>query len=184
MLAYLRHRSSDRKFRLFALACCLHAGRFAEDRAVLEMLGHFADVPTEPEKLWTAYVLLPDTTGRKLAVPRLFGEDEALSVAEWAQGGRGPGEKEAQCRILRDVFHHQPRRPTFRQWRVPEVLTLAQAIYSRQGPTGALEGDALLVLSDAVEEAGCTDADLLAHLRSLGQHVRGCWALDLVLGKQ
>jgi hypothetical protein len=32
--------------------------------------------------------------------------------------------------------------------------------------------------------AGCTDADILSHLRSPGPHVRGCWAVDLVLGKE
>jgi hypothetical protein len=40
------------------------------------------------------------------------------------------------------------------------------------------------ILGDALEEAGCTDADILAHLRSPGPHVRGCWILDLILGKQ
>jgi hypothetical protein len=42
----------------------------------------------------------------------------------------------------------------------------------------------LPLLADALEDAGCTDAALLTHLRSPGPHVRGCWALDLVLGKQ
>jgi hypothetical protein len=40
------------------------------------------------------------------------------------------------------------------------------------------------VLADALGVAGCTDAHLLAHLRSPGPHVRGCWAVDLLLGKQ
>ena len=41
----------------------------------------------------------------------------------------------------------------------------------------------LPVLADALEEAGCTDADLLAHCRSGGGHLRGCWAVDLLLAK-
>jgi pSer/pThr/pTyr-binding forkhead associated (FHA) protein len=41
----------------------------------------------------------------------------------------------------------------------------------------------LPVLADALEEAGCTDADLLAHCRSGGGHLRGCWAVDLLLGR-
>jgi hypothetical protein len=44
--------------------------------------------------------------------------------------------------------------------------------------------DRLPILADALEEAGCTDAYLLAHLRGPGPHVRGCWAVDLVLGKE
>jgi hypothetical protein len=41
----------------------------------------------------------------------------------------------------------------------------------------------LAVLADALEEAGCADPDLLGHLRGPGPHVRGCWAVDLLLGK-
>ena len=48
---------------------------------------------------------------------------------------------------------------------------------------GTLDRARLAVLSDALEEVGCTDTALLSHLRSPGPHVRGCWALDLVLGK-
>ena len=43
--------------------------------------------------------------------------------------------------------------------------------------------DRLPILADALEDDGCTDAELLAHLRGPGPHVRGCWALDVVLGK-
>jgi hypothetical protein len=39
------------------------------------------------------------------------------------------------------------------------------------------------VLADALEEVGCTDAGLLGHLRGPGPHVRGCWAVDLLLGR-
>lgn len=48
---------------------------------------------------------------------------------------------------------------------------------------GALDPTNLLVLADALEDAGCDGGELLGHLRSPGPHVRGCWALDLVLGK-
>ena len=40
------------------------------------------------------------------------------------------------------------------------------------------------VLADALEEAGCNDADILGHCRSGGEHVRGCWVIDLLLGKE
>jgi hypothetical protein len=43
--------------------------------------------------------------------------------------------------------------------------------------------DRLPILGDALTEAGCTDAGLLAHCRQAGPHVLGCWALDLILGK-
>jgi hypothetical protein len=40
------------------------------------------------------------------------------------------------------------------------------------------------VLGDALEESGCTDPDILGHCRSGGQHVRGCWVVDLLLGRE
>jgi hypothetical protein len=54
---------------------------------------------------------------------------------------------------------------------------LARAIYD-----GRAFGQAPF-LADALEEAGCDSADVLAHCRSGGEHVRGCWAVDLLLGK-
>jgi hypothetical protein len=53
----------------------------------------------------------------------------------------------------------------------------------RQMPAGTLDNARLAVLADALEEAGCSDADLIGHLRGPGPHVRGCWPVDLCLGK-
>ena len=62
-------------------------------------------------------------------------------------------------------------------WNNGTVQMLAKAAYE------ARDLSKLSVVADALEEAGCTDAELLGHLRSPGPHVRGCWAVDLVLGK-
>jgi hypothetical protein len=48
----------------------------------------------------------------------------------------------------------------------------------------AIPREQLLVLSDALEEAGCSDAEILGHLRGPGPHILGCWVLDLLLGKE
>jgi hypothetical protein len=40
------------------------------------------------------------------------------------------------------------------------------------------------ILADALEDAGCDNADILQHCRGAGEHVRGCWVVDLVLGKE
>lgn len=63
------------------------------------------------------------------------------------------------------------------------VKGIAQAAYDNRNDDGTLQQDRLAVLSDALEDSGGDNADLLFHLRSQGPHVRGCWALDLVLGK-
>ena len=69
-------------------------------------------------------------------------------------------------------------------WNDATVVRLAQAAYEeRHLPAGTLDNGRLAVLADALEEAGCTDADLLSHLRGSGPHVRGCWPVDLCMGK-
>jgi hypothetical protein len=69
-------------------------------------------------------------------------------------------------------------------WRTPPVVALTHAAHdNRLPPCGTLENGHLLTLADALEEAGCTDAAILGHLRGSGPHVRGCWAVDLLLGK-
>jgi hypothetical protein len=63
------------------------------------------------------------------------------------------------------------------EWRTPTVVNLAQVIYDE----GSFED--LPILGDALEEAGCTDADVLAHCRAPGPHTRGCRVVDLILNK-
>jgi hypothetical protein len=55
---------------------------------------------------------------------------------------------------------------------------MAQAIYNDRRFSD------LPILADALEEAGCTDPDILTHCRGPGPHVRGCWVIDLLLGKE
>jgi hypothetical protein len=71
--------------------------------------------------------------------------------------------------------------PSWLAWSDRTVPKLAESTYNeRELPSGQLQPDRLVVLADALEDAGCPDADLLGHLRQPGPHVRGCWAVDLV----
>jgi hypothetical protein len=84
--------------------------------------------------------------------------------------------------LLRDVFGPVLFFPialnrTWLSWNGSTVRNLAQAIYDEHRFTD------LPILADALEEAGCDNADVLAHCRQPGEHVRGCWVLDLLLGK-
>jgi hypothetical protein len=86
--------------------------------------------------------------------------------------------------LLREVYGNPycpvPLSP---HWRTPDVTALARAAYDEGGlPKGELDPVRLAILADALEEAGAS-GDLLEHLRSAGPHVRGCWALDLALGR-
>jgi hypothetical protein len=88
--------------------------------------------------------------------------------------------------LLREVAGNPFRPVAFDStWLSPTVTTLAQAAYDeRDLPSGELDRDRLVILADALEDAGCTDRDILDHLRGPGPHVRGCWALDLILDRE
>jgi hypothetical protein len=94
-------------------------------------------------------------------------------------------EQLAQCELIRDIVGN-PFRPAILSpsVRTPEVVNLAQATYEeRLLPSGQLHPDRLAVLADALDDAGA-DAELVKHLRTPGAHVRGCFVLDLLLGKE
>jgi hypothetical protein len=87
-------------------------------------------------------------------------------------------ETTALADLLRCVFGNPFRPLAFDPaWRTPTAVALAEATYAARDFAG------LPVLADALEDAGCDAAELLAHLRGPGPHARGCWALDAVLGK-
>ena len=89
------------------------------------------------------------------------------------------------CQIVRECFAHIFEPVAIeRSWLTTTVLQLAEAAYLHRDPSeGTLEPVRLAVLADALQDAGCDSAILLDHLRGLGPHVRGCWALDLILEK-
>jgi hypothetical protein len=127
----------------------------------------------------------------------LVAEDAAIAAADAALGGTHrevdaaaweaafDAELAAQCALLRDICGNPFRPvPVSPGWQTPQVVALAQAAYDqRELPAGTLDQACLAVLADALEEAGCTDLTILGHLRGPGPHVRGCWAVDLILGK-
>jgi len=63
-------------------------------------------------------------------------------------------------------------------WLTADVVTLARGIYEDRA------FDRLPLLADALMDAGCDDDQILAHCHGPGPHVRGCWVVDLVLGKE
>ena len=87
-------------------------------------------------------------------------------------------EKRAQCHLLRCIFGN-PFRPVALdpRWGTETAVALASGIYTDRS------FDRLPILADALEDAGCDAVELLAHLRGPGPHARGCWPLDLLLGR-
>ena len=92
----------------------------------------------------------------------------------------------AQAALLRDIFGN-PYRPVSLPpaGKLPEVVALARAAYEQRGlPAGILGGRLLADVAQALVEAGCRDADVLNHFYRSAYHVRGCWLIDLLLGKE
>lgn len=88
-------------------------------------------------------------------------------------------ELEVGARTIRDIFGDPFRPVRFDlQWRTATAVALARQAYSDN------EFALLPILADALQDAGCESDDILNHCRDLSvTHVRGCWVVDLVLGK-
>jgi hypothetical protein len=92
-------------------------------------------------------------------------------------------ETEAHIPFLHDIFGNPFRPPPvidpgWLAWNDTRVRSIAQAIYDERAFIN------LPILADALEDAGCDNPDILNHCRGPGPHVRGCWVVDLLLGKE
>jgi hypothetical protein len=209
MLKHWEAKASSRKSRLLACAFCRQRWDFLRDdasRSAVEIAERYAD------KLATKRALIAARKAARAVVMaidepywELRAAHAALNAVEEREGfvfgaavnisgavvcnnttqDKYEVTKATQSALLRDVMGN-PFCPVRLDSSLvtPGALSLAQAAYAERAlPSGHLDLSRLAVLSDALEEAGCTDAAILSHLRSAGPHVRGCWALDLILGR-
>jgi hypothetical protein len=120
-----------------------------------------------------------------LTVPTWHGI--ACLVAGAAARAGGADEPCQQAGLLRCLFGNpfRPVRalsPAVLAFNGGMVVRLARAAYEQPLlPSGNLDPARLAILADALDEAGCSDEELLAHLRGPGTHPKGCWAVDAVL---
>jgi hypothetical protein len=98
---------------------------------------------------------------------------------EWPRRAEYEREYDQQRALLRDIFGNPFRPVTLDpRWLTSDVVALAQGIYADRA------FDRLPILADALQDAGCEQEDILTHCREPQlTHVRGCWVVDLVLGK-
>jgi hypothetical protein len=98
--------------------------------------------------------------------------DVELGTAAWAR------ECARQVELVRDIFGNPFRLSAFSpSWSTSTAVTLAARMYESR------DFSAMPMLAEALRDAGCDSADILAHCRGEGPHVRGCWVVDLVLAK-
>jgi hypothetical protein len=201
MLEFLRGRVSDRKFLLaacYACRCKCDSHPLPVLRTMVAVCERWADgraTPGEVERMLRVAVPRIDSTrparddpAREVKRVAAFCAMDLFDGVSETANGRGRDACDEACflagyvaeftPIVRCVFGN-PFRPVAVDpaWLTSTVVRLAEGIHADRA------FDRLPILADALQDAGCEDADILAHLRGDGPHVRGCWAVDLVLGK-
>jgi hypothetical protein len=202
------NRLPARVRRLFACACVRRIWHCLPDersRRGVEALERFADGELSRGEL-DVFALLAraaadersgSTTATGARAAERVAADEALDAVEYVAwtvaqeiaGVRAPKvvlwgpelqvEADRQERRLWDLMEDvlTPDAPPIPvDWLTPTVVGLARRIYDSR------DFALLPVLADALEDAGCDDERLRGHLRGGGEHIRGCWALDALLG--
>jgi hypothetical protein len=194
-----RDRISDRKLRLFGVACCRRVWTLLTEeccRHAVEVAERLAEggVPHEeratacgtvagvllslpagvPASLRAAY----DAAWNVAGAPERHSPLMAAAKALAAEAG-GTEAAEYQAELLRCIFG-DPFRPAAIEaaWRSDTAQALARQMYESR------DFSAMPILADALQDAECEDAELLGHCRGPGTHARGCWVVDLVLGKE
>jgi hypothetical protein len=204
MLELLEGKVKGRQLRLFAVACCRRVLPPGDNRHYgLDLAEDIAEGRPGPQVSdssadWQSMLLeggtavdsallepLREDLAERGLWPGFPGWSAGLATTEPASGAgvTEAAELALQAEYLRCIVGPRPFRrvtipPAVFAWRDGTVRRLAQALYEERS------FDRLPILADALEDAGCTDADILNHCRGEGPHVRGCWVVDLLLGKQ
>ena len=204
MLGLLRHRTSDRKDRLFAVACArdelarAQAGQGCFNFGDELDAGHtelFWDTARGYEAAVLAAESVADGGPRQhFALWYVGGAVEAEDIAYAALGHDPDGlvavppERIAATLLrytnhpagyLRDIFGNPFRPVTMNpSWLSSNVIALARTIYDER------EFERLPILADALMDAGCDSEEIIKHCQGAGPHVLGCWVVDLVLAKE
>ncbi|HUR55082.1 MAG TPA: hypothetical protein VMZ71_13195 [Gemmataceae bacterium] len=200
MLCYLHGRSGGRKFRLFAAACArdeFASGTIPAGECPTERLPRYYDSILEAEAFadggpalsfhldpfhWVAQPVCDVITDEDVAHAALgFNADVGLwtTPIEEIVPRMIARYHTHPAHYIRDIFGNPFRPVSFApSWGTSTAIALARQMYE------ARDFSAMPILADALQDAGCADADILGHCRGDGPHVRGCWVLDLVLGRE
>lgn len=192
MLGEVHDRATDRKLRLFACACARRVWRLLTDarsRAAVEAAERFADGLLTVAELRAHFneafrlirqpvaILASDAANENARDAANTAAHDAIHQHKGSKRQRSA--RAAPSQFLRDIFGN-PFRPVALDpaWLTSDVLALASGIYAERA------FDRMPILADALQDAGCTNDDILSHCRDVSAaHVRGCWVCDLVLGK-
>jgi hypothetical protein len=198
-----RRKAGKRKFTLLACACCrvawelmpadkarlwIEAAEAAADGLPLAAPPPPAtrdDLIIQPGSIasWANSAALTAKGGSARLIPTVVAAVRDALFLDARRSGSSPEQQKRVplAALLQEIFGN-PFRPVKveKTWLTANdgaALKLARSI-SEEGRWGMLP-----LLADALEDAGCADADVLAHCRRPAGHVRGCWVIDLLLGK-
>jgi hypothetical protein len=196
-------RVTTRKLRLFACSCCRVVWDLLTDprsRHAVEIAERFVEGMADQQELASAsneahaiHTLstvagYTGVTDLSWAVVELTAEAPSANAVVTSVVGfrsrvapsppRRPAVESKVTALIRDIFGNPFRSVTIETgWLTANVVAIAQAIYDERA------FDQLPILADSLEDAGCGNTDILNHCRQPGEHARGCWLIDLVLGK-
>jgi hypothetical protein len=205
MLIQLPRPWSGRKLRLLLCGCCRRFDHLLSDRRILQaaevceryvdrrratkeelaaanaavLAAHHDLEGPKPFESLLALCLIMATleriTGRDIEglvlIPQRSGE---IDNATW---------REAHCELIRELFGNPFRPvvvdPAWLTWHGGLLVSMARRMYDSRDFAD------MPILADALEDAGCANPDVLSHCRQQGVvHVRGCWIVDILLGKE
>ncbi|WP_238602500.1 hypothetical protein [Fimbriiglobus ruber] len=207
MLEFLRGKASDRKLRLFACSCCRRIWHcFSDNRSrwAVMVAEQYADGTATEDELnraeraansvrsnqddyyfnaadaaWDAVKLRPDPNDAADAATAVLAQERINKESDLCYDDAFSWEAVGLSALLRDIFGNPFRPPSVDPaWLTSTVLALARQMYD------ARDFALIPILADALQDAGCDSDDILAHCRGDGPHVRGCWVVDLLLGKE
>jgi hypothetical protein len=216
MLALLRDRGllTERKARLFAVACCRQIWRLICHRSsqhAVELSEQYAEGRTTASKLrkagWGANAVASELGFEAALAMRLPGwaaKDAAQAAAEAARVHLSPervtakaqaavtatpGKPKDPCGLLRDLFRNPSgpppaMTPSVLAWRDGTLKRLAEAAYEERVLPAGTLDLQRLAVLADALEEAGADVELVAHLREPGPHFRGCWVVDLLTGRQ
>jgi len=197
MLEWLQRSgaASERKLRLFACACCRRVHHLLSEpwsREAIDVAERLADglaaeqeretawdesmrdieaadMALDGELVWFARLTAHNAlAGSAVRAAQLAASTVCRSVSDLSEA--------SQAALLRDIVGNPFQAiPAASNWLTATVVNLTKTIYDNRA------FDRLPELANALEQAGCTNHEILDHCRQPSPHVRGCWVVDLVL---